>query len=135
LTGHTIEYIQEHRLEVARELATSQQLYVVLKGARTLVAAPDGGVLINVTGNPGMATGGTGDVLTGVVAAWLAQGLDAQAACGLAVHLHGLAGDLAADVHGEVGMIASDLAGQLGPAVQRVTVDHANNGLGVAGAP
>jgi NAD(P)H-hydrate epimerase len=135
LTGHTIEYIQEHRLEVARELATSQQLYVVLKGARTLVAAPDGGVLINVTGNPGMATAGTGDVLTGVVAAWLAQGLDAQAACGLAVHLHGLAGDLAADVHGEVGMIASDLAGQLGPAVQRVTVDHANNGLGVAGAP
>jgi NAD(P)H-hydrate epimerase len=135
LTEHTTDYVQEHRLEVARELATSQQLYVVLKGARTLVAAPDGGVLINLTGNPGMATGGTGDVLTGVVAAWLAQGLGAQAACGLAVHLHGLAGDLAADVQGEVGMIASDLAGQLGAAVQRLTADHASPGLGVAGAP
>ena len=135
LTEHTVEYVQEHRLEVARELATSQQLYVVLKGARTLVAAPDGGVLINVTGNPGMATGGTGDVLTGVVAAWLAQGLDARSACGLAVQLHGLAGDLAADVHGEVGMIASDLAGQLGAAVRRLTADHASLGLGFVGAP
>ena len=135
LTEHTIHYVQEHRLEVARNLATSQQLYVVLKGARTLVAAPDGGVLINMTGNPGMATGGTGDVLTGVVAAWLAQGLDPQTACALAVHLHGMAGDLAAGIHGEVGMIATDLAGQLGPAVQRLAADHADPGIGFAETP
>ena len=89
---------------------------MVLKGARTLVATPEGAVLINLTGNPGMATGGTGDVLTGVVAAWLAQLIDAEAACALGVFLHGLAGDHAAVEQGEVGLIASDVADHLGPA-------------------
>ena len=117
LIGTTIDYVQTHRVEVARELATTRDLYVVLKGARTVVATPAGAVLINVTGNPGMATGGTGDVLAGVVAAWLAQLLDAEAACGLGVLLHGLAGDLAAAEQGEVGLIASDLVNHLGPAV------------------
>ena len=117
LIGTTIDHVQTHRVEVARELATTRELYVVLKGARTVVATPTGAVLINVTGNPGMATGGTGDVLAGVVAAWLAQLLDAEAACALGVFLHGLAGDLAAAEQGEVGLIASDLADQLGPAV------------------
>ena len=93
LTGTTVDHVQTHRVEVARELATARQLYVVLKGARTIVATPEGTVLINLTGNPGMATGGTGDVLTGVVAAWLPQLLDAEAACALGVFLHGLAGD------------------------------------------
>ncbi|MDA1094026.1 MAG: NAD(P)H-hydrate dehydratase [Acidobacteria bacterium] len=120
LTGATIEHVQRHRLEVARGLAIAQHLYVVLKGARTLIASPDGSVFINVTGNPGMATGGTGDVLTGVIAAWMAQLGDATTACALGVHVHGLAGDLAAEQQGEVGMIASDLAGQLGPAVRRL---------------
>ena len=117
LIGTTIDHVQTHRVEVARELATTRELYVVLKGARTVVATPAGAVLINVTGNPGMATGGTGDVLAGVVAAWLAQLLDAEAACGLGVFLHGLAGDLAAAEQGEVGLIASDLVNHLGPAV------------------
>jgi len=117
LIGTTIDHVQTHRVEVARELATTRELYVVLKGARTVVATPAGAVLINVTGNPGMATGGTGDVLAGVVAAWLAQLLDAEVACGLGVFLHGLAGDLAAAEQGEVGLIASDLVNHLGPAV------------------
>ena len=74
----------------------------MLKGHRTLIATPDGKVFINPTGNAGMATGGTGDVLTGMIAAWLAQLLDAEAACRLAVYLHGMAGDLAEADEGEV---------------------------------
>ena len=126
LVGATVDHVQTHRVEVARELATTRALYVVLKGARTVVATPDGAVLINMTGNPGMATGGTGDVLTGVVAAWVAQLLDAEAACALGVCLHGLAGDLAAAEQGEVALIASDLADHLGSAVLSLTADDAD---------
>ena len=127
LIGTTIDHVQTHRVEVARELATTRELYVVLKGARTVVATPTGAVLINVTGNPGMATGGTGDVLAGVVAAWLAQLLDAEAACAVGVFLHGLAGDLAAAEQGEEGLIASDLANHLGPAVLALHEEAAAN--------
>ena len=77
----------------------------------------EGRVFINPTGNPGMATGGTGDVLTGMIAAWLAQLLDAEAACRLAVFLHGAAGDLVEASRGQVSMIASDLSGCLGDAL------------------
>src|SRR5208283_774522 len=97
LTGLTIAEIQANRLEVARKFSREHELIVVLKGHRTLTAAPDGTVWVNSTGNPGMATGGTGDVLTGMVAGLIAQHpqqvLEATA---LAVYLHGLAGDLAA---------------------------------------
>ena len=92
-------------------------MFVVLKGHRTLIATPDEKVFINTTGNPGMATGGTGDVLTGMIAAWLAQLLDAEAACRLAVYLHGLAGDLAEADEGEVAMTSADVAAHLGDAV------------------
>ena len=94
----------------------------MLKGARTLVAEPDGAVHVNRTGNPGMATGGTGDVLAGVIAAWLGQLGDVAAACKAGVYLHGLAGDLAAESRGEVAMTASDLAAALGQAVKE-TID------------
>jgi NAD(P)H-hydrate epimerase len=93
----------------------------VLKGHRTLIATPDERVFINPTGNPGMATGGTGDVLTGMIAAWLGQLLDAEAACRLAVYLHGMAGDLAEADDGEVAMIASDLAAHIGDAIMELT--------------
>ncbi len=95
LVGSTVDEVQANRIEVATDFATTHRVYVVLKGHRTLIATPDGHVFINPTGNPGMATGGTGDVLTGMIAAWLAQLLDAEAACRLAVFLHGAAGDLA----------------------------------------
>jgi NAD(P)H-hydrate epimerase len=128
LTGTTVDHVQTHRIEVARDLATAQQIYVVLKGARTVVATPAGVVWVNLTGNPGMATGGTGDVLTGVVAAWLAQLLDADAACTLGVFLHGMAGDLAADRHGEVALIATDVADHLGPALLDLDRDDDEDG-------
>lgn len=97
------------RLTKARELAQRCDVYVVLKGAYTAVISPDGTCWFNSTGNPGMATGGSGDVLTGVVLALLAQGYDAETAARLAVYAHGLAGDMAAHVNGETGMTAGDI--------------------------
>ena len=93
----------------------------MLKGHRTLIATPDGKVFVNPTGSPGMATGGTGDVLAGMLAAWLAQLLDAEAACRLAVYLHGAAGELADADEGEVSMTAGDLADHIGDAILELT--------------
>jgi NAD(P)H-hydrate epimerase len=121
LVGMSTDEVQASRLEIARNFAVAHRVYVVLKGHRTLIATPDEKVFINPTGNAGMATGGTGDVLTGTIAAWLAQLLDAEAACQLAVYLHGMAGDLAEADEGEVSMTAGDLAGHLGDAVMEVT--------------
>ena len=92
LIGASVDDVQANRIEVASDFATTHRVYVVLKGHRTVIATPEGRVFINPTGNPGMATGGTGDVLTGMIAAWLAQLLDAEAACRLAVFLHGVGG-------------------------------------------
>ena len=110
--------VQSNRLALTRHLAMDHQVYVILKGAGTLIGEPDGTIRLNLTGNPGMATGGIGDVLTGVTAAWLAQTGNASAACQIAVFLHGRAGDLAADTHGEVALTASDLIAALGQAVR-----------------
>ena len=116
LVGMSIEEVQANRLEVARTFASTHRVYTVLKGHRTLIATPDGTVFINPTGNPGMATGGTGDVLCGMVAACLAQLLDAEAACKMAVYLHGMAGDLADADGGEASMTSGDLAAHIGDA-------------------
>ena len=110
LTGMSISEVQAKRLEIARQFAREHQLIVVLKGHRTLIAAPDGTVWVNPTGNPGMATGGTGDVLTGIVAGLIAQHpQEALEATALAVYLHGLAGDLAGASLGENSLVATDL--------------------------
>ena len=85
------------------------------------MASPDGAGAINTTGNPGMATAGAGDVLTGMVAAWLAKRRDARDAARLAVYLHGLAGDLVAVDRGEVALVAGDLVDRLGAAVLDLT--------------
>ncbi len=121
LLGISIESLQVDRLEQARQFAASHRAHVVLKGHRTVIAGPEGRSFVNLTGNAGMATGGTGDVLTGMIAAWVAQLLDAEAACKLAVYLHGMAGDMAAADEGEAGLVASDLVGRLGDAVLELT--------------
>jgi NAD(P)H-hydrate epimerase len=118
LLGAGIESVQRDRLDHARRFASGHRVHVVLKGHRTIVATPEGRAFVNLTGNPGMATGGTGDLLTGMIAAWVAQLLDAEAACKLAVYLHGSAGDLAAAETGDVSLIASDIGARLGPALQ-----------------
>ena len=117
LCGHSTQEVQAERLAAARGLATAHGVHVALKGARTLVAAPDGGIAINLTGNPGMASGGAGDVLTGVTAAWIGQIASTAEACKVAVYLHGLAADIAARKTGEVALTATDIIAALGNAV------------------
>ena len=117
LVGCTIDDVQADRVGIARDFATSHKLYVVLKGYRTVIATPDAKIFINPTGSPGMATGGTGDVLAGMLGAWMGQLLDAEAACRLAVYLHGAAGELADADQGEVAMTASDLVHHISDAV------------------
>jgi NAD(P)H-hydrate epimerase len=109
LLGISSAEVQKDRIAIASGFAMKYKVVLVLKGAGTVVAMPDGGVFINSTGNPGMATGGTGDALTGMIGGFLAQGLPAEAAARLGVYLHGLAGDLAAREKGEAAMIAGDL--------------------------
>ena len=110
LMGCTIADVQKDRLAVARQLAREHELIVVLKGHRTLVVKPDGEAWVNTTGNPGMSTGGTGDILTGMVAGMIAQhSKDAFSAVLAAVHLHGLAGDVMRERVGEHSLVATDL--------------------------
>lgn len=109
LTGLEVSYIQENRLETAAEFAQKWRAYVVLKGFRTVVASPDGSVYVNMTGNPGMAKGGSGDVLTGVIGGLLAVGAEPLDAALLGVYLHGLAGDIAAEEINPVSITAGDL--------------------------
>ncbi len=109
LAGRSISEIQSHRLEIARSFAEEWGIIVVLKGNKTVVASPDGELFVNVNGNPGMATAGTGDVLTGVIAGLVAQGLKVLDASVAGVYIHGYAGDRAAAVLSMPGMIAGDL--------------------------
>lgn len=100
-------------LERTRELAIRQQIYIVIKGANSAICTPEGLVYFNCSGNPGMATAGSGDVLTGIILSLLAQDYDAETAVRLGVYLHGLAGDLAAKDLGYEGLIASDIVDYL----------------------
>ena len=108
LLGLPAEEVNADRITIARQAAGEWGSIVVLKGAHTIVAFPDGEVYINTTGNAGMATGGTGDVLTGIIAGLIAQGMSSHDAAVAGVHIHGLAGDIAAQA-GMVGMAATDL--------------------------
>lgn len=109
LLGIEITEVQNNRLSIAIDAAREWKSVVVLKGNRTLIATPEGKVFVNVTGNPGMGTGGTGDVLTGIIGGLMAQGLNAEDAAVTGVYIHGLAGDLAAGQKGVISMIAGDL--------------------------
>lgn len=97
------------RLMKAAELAQNCKLYIVLKGAYTAIITPEGNVFLNPTGNPGMATAGSGDVLTGIILALLAQGYTPETACKVGVYVHGRAGDLAAEKHGMIALKAGDI--------------------------
>ncbi len=120
LIGRPIAEIQQQRFTLLRDLAQRWGKVIVLKGGPTLIAAPTGDVFINPTGNPGMATGGSGDVLTGVIAGLLAQKLSAVDAALVGVYLHGLAGDLAARELTEMGLIAGDIARYLPAAIKQI---------------
>lgn len=113
LAGITIEDVQNNRIEVARDFAQKWKITTVLKGSKTIVAAPDGGIFINTSGNPGMATAGSGDVLTGIIAALIGQGIKVRDAAIAGVYIHGLAGDLAAFRKGEYSLLASDIINYL----------------------
>ena len=113
LAGTTTSAVEADRLGTARAFAERYGVHLVLKGARTVIAAPDGRVAINGSGNPGMASGGMGDVLTGVLVALLGQGYDPFTACRLGAFLHGHAADLVAANKGEMGMSATDVQERL----------------------
>jgi NAD(P)H-hydrate epimerase len=118
LTKTETSVIQADRLGAARRLAEETTACVVLKGARTVVAGPGGTAAINLTGNPGMASGGMGDVLAGMIGSLCGQGLDAEEAALVGVHIHGLAADLAAQAQGgTIGLLASDVIAALPRAI------------------
>jgi NAD(P)H-hydrate epimerase len=120
LVGSSVAQVQKDRLGVARKFAREHELIVVLKGHRTLVVRPDGEAWVNTTGNAGMATGGTGDLLTGMVAGLMAQHPNnTQGAVLAAVHLHGLAGDVIRETVGEYSLVATDLLQGLPEAFRR----------------
>ena len=114
LTGLSVAEISADREKIARQYAKKWNVVVVLKGSRTVVAAPDGRACVNPTGNPGLARGGSGDVLAGMTAALLACRLPAFEAASCAVYLHGAAADRAAALCGEYGMLPHDILPQLG---------------------
>jgi NAD(P)H-hydrate epimerase len=118
--GRSAREVDEARVEAAREAAERWRAFVVLKGSPTVVADPDGGAALNLTGNPGLATGGSGDVLTGLLGSLLAQGVPAPLASRAAVCLHGLAADWASRDLGERGMTPSDLFRYLPLAIREV---------------
>src|SRR5207249_9107754 len=120
LIGLSTAAIQRDRVNVARNFAKEHGLILVLKGDRTIVANPSGEAWVNPTGNPGMATGGTGDILTGIVAGMLAQNEQHPFEAVLAaVYLHGLAGDIARESVGEHSLVATDLVRMLPQAFGR----------------
>jgi NAD(P)H-hydrate epimerase len=109
LTRSTVKEIQGDRIGVSRNFSKSHHVYLVLKGHRTVIATPQGEVFINPTGNPGMASGGTGDVLTGMIGGLICQGLGILTSLQIAVYLHGLAGDRVASEKGEKSLVATDI--------------------------
>lgn len=110
----------EDRLKTAMEMARQYNIIIVLKGHYTAIIRPTGRVYFNTTGNPGMATAGAGDVLTGIIAAFLAQGYTPELAASIGVYVHGLAGDMAAEELGEFGMTAPDIAAYAGRAIHKI---------------
>jgi len=120
LLGISVAKVQSKRKEIAKKFAQKYRVTVVLKGHNTVVADYKDRAYINKTGNPGMSTAGSGDVLTGMIAAFLGQGLDAFNAAKYAVYLHGLAGDLAAGEKTQISLIASDIIDKIPEAIKKI---------------
>ena len=118
LVGISTNEIQKDREAIALKVAKEYNLIVVLKGYHSVVASQSGKMYINTTGNPGMATGGTGDILTGMIASFIGQGISTFDAARLGVYLHGMAGDLAAKALGEVSLVAGDILRYLPKAIK-----------------
>jgi hydroxyethylthiazole kinase-like uncharacterized protein yjeF len=123
LMDTTVRHIQENRIARARDFAKTYSVHVVLKGARTVIAHPDGKVFVNPTGNSGMASGGMGDVLTGIIAGLVAQGYSPEAATHAGVYLHGAAADYLVKNSGPVGFLASDLMNAIPAQIKALTND------------
>jgi len=121
VTPHPGEMARLTKERVAKTFANKYNVVCVLKGHRTVVARPVGKAYVNNTGNPGMAKGGTGDVLTGMIASFIGQGIGPFEAASLGVYLHGLAGDLAAKEKGQVSMLASDLLEKIPEAIRSLS--------------
>jgi NAD(P)H-hydrate epimerase len=113
LVRSTVKEVQENRIGLSRNFSQSNHVHLLLKGHRSLIATPKGEIFINPTGNPGMSSGGTGDVLTGMIGGLICQGLDILTSLQIAVYLHGWAGDEVAREKGERSLIATDLIGKI----------------------
>jgi NAD(P)H-hydrate epimerase len=120
ILGTTVSNIQQNRIQSARKFSVRYQVHVVLKGAATIISQPDGRVSINATGNPGMASGGMGDVLTGMIAGLIVQGLAPEAACQVGVYLHGAAADSLAEGIGPRGYLAGDVIEAIPGSIKKV---------------
>jgi NAD(P)H-hydrate epimerase len=121
LVGEENAPVNRDRVGIARAFAVEHRCHIVLKGARTVIATAEGDVSINPTGNAGMASGGMGDVLAGMLAALLGQGLSAGDAMKLGVYLHGFVGDQVAAEKGPIGLIASDIIEGLPAGMRRLS--------------
>jgi NAD(P)H-hydrate epimerase len=119
LLGISVNQVQSNRREVAKKFAKEYKVILALKGYQTVVADYKGNLYINKTGNPGMATAGSGDCLTGMIGAFLGQGLEPFSAAKYAVYLHGLAGDLAAKEKTQISLIASDIIAKIPEAIKK----------------
>lgn len=119
LLGISTKKVQNKRVEVAGEFAKKHKVVLVLKGHKSVVADYRGNLYINNTGNPGMATAGSGDVLSGIIAAFLGQGLDEFTAAKFGVYIHGLAGDLAVKEKTQISLIASDIIDKIPAAIKK----------------
>jgi hydroxyethylthiazole kinase-like uncharacterized protein yjeF len=116
----SVQQVQEDRIGCARRFSTLYGVYVVLKGAGTVISHPDGTVFINSTGNAGMASGGMGDVLTGLIAGFVVQGYSPAASAHIGVYLHGAAADALADQTGPIGYLATDVMAQIPQEIRKI---------------
>lgn len=127
LLGKDISYLREDIVEKSSEFSVKNNVYLVLKGARTVISCPDGWSYINTTGNAGMATAGSGDVLTGIIASFIGQKIDIREALRAAVFVHGLAGDIGSHYVGEYSLVAGDLIKYLPKAVNALVNGSLND--------